>query len=98
MKKTILLAVGIIAISTVSCKKARTCSCSYTSTTVTNYTIGGGSSTTDITNGTSESTTEKSTKKNFRKTDGCYSTTIKSTDSGTGWTSATTDETTCTLK
>ncbi len=96
MKKPILLAVAIIAISTVSCKKERTCSCTYSKTTVTSYT--GGGSDTDVTNGSTESTTEKSTKKNFRKNNGCYSTTTKSTDSGTGWTSATTREETCTVK
>lgn len=95
MKKSILLAVAVISIATVSCKKEHTCECTTVSTTVT--TSGSISQTTTSTS-SSKTTAEKQTKKYFRMDQGCYGTTSKNTNSGTGYTSETTNETACTLK
>lgn len=95
MKKSILLAVAVISIATVSCKKERTCDCKTTATTVT--TVGSSSNTT-VSSTANKETTAKQSKKYFRMDQKCYSTVSKSNNSGTGYTSETTYDTTCEVK
>lgn len=85
MKKSLLFAVAVVALATVSCKKERTCECTST------YTVNGVSTgTTDV----DKYTTEKQSKKYFRKSNSCYSMTIKQTNGGV----QSVTERTCTLK
>jgi hypothetical protein len=99
MKNTLLLAVAVISIATVSCKKERTCEC--TSTTSTTYTSGNQSVTTTSSSSNKE-TAEKQSKKFFRMDNGCYGTTTKTSDTGTSGGQAyieeTTVETSCDVK
>ena len=96
MKKILILATAFIALSTVSCKKSRKCTCTINGVTVTNY--DGGDSDTDTFTETYTTTAEKQTKKYFKENSNCYSTTTKKTNSGSGWTSQQTIERECTLK
>lgn len=95
MKKILILAVAIVAISTVSCKKERTCDCKTTTTTVVTFTGGsasGSSSSTD------KVTAEKMSKKFFKRANSCYDNTTETTETEPGSTTVTTDVTTCELK
>lgn len=95
MKKILLLAVAVVAISTVSCKKERTCDCKTTTTDVT--TFSGGSSTSSSSS-TDKQTAEKMSKKFFKRATSCYGNTTETTSTGTGYTTVSTDVTTCDLK
>lgn len=99
MKKTLMLAVAVISIATVSCKKERTCEC--TSTTTTTYSSGNQSVTT-TSNSSSKETSEKQSKKFFRMDNKCYGTTTKTTDTGSNggvaYTEETTVDTSCDVK
>lgn len=78
MKKIILLAVVAASVTIVSCRKERTCSCTWTNTT----TPTTGASTTST--GTYKVTMDKQKSKDFRLTQGCYDT--KSTQTFTNYT------------
>jgi hypothetical protein len=96
MNKLILLSAIAISVITASCKKERTCECTNTKTTVTNFNNGISTTDTDIT--TSKVTSEKQTKKYFRTHQQCYSYTNNLTHVGNGYTAETTDNHDCTLK
>lgn len=93
MKKIILLA-AVVALTTVSCKKERSCSCTVTSTTTT--TIGSSSSTSSSTS-TNKRTNEKDTKKNFRRDAGCFNYEKTKVTSFSGGSSTDVDKYVCTL-
>lgn len=96
MNKIILLSAIVISIAAISCKKERSCECTYTNTTVTTFNSGGTFTNTDVS--TSKVTAEKQTKKFFRTHNACYSYTSKNTQIESNYTDVTTNEANCTLK
>ncbi len=95
MKKIILYTLFIVTL-TASCKKERTCKCVINSSTV--KTEDTGKIFVSSTANGYSSVTNKQRKKKFRIENKCYSTTAKTSDSGSSWTSVTTTEKTCTIK
>lgn len=79
MKRIILLAVVAVAVTTVSCRKDRTCDCKY-STTIS----GGGTS---FSSTSSTKVTKAKQKKNYFKAyESCYSSTATWVDNGATYT------------
>lgn len=95
MKKIILSAFVIVSFMVTSCRKERSCECTVTTTTV--HSTGSiSTSNTDVY--TSHVTKEKETKKYFRITQQCYSTTSTDTRLQGNTTTTTTEDASCTLK
>jgi len=92
MKKNIVLAIAVIGITTVSCRKQRTCECK-TNTTEVESTNNG--SITTITNTSDKVTKDKQLKKEFRRDQHCYS--QQYTDISNNGKTQTTYVTDCTL-
>jgi hypothetical protein len=93
MKKLLILAVVAGAVAT-SCRKERTCECSIVSTFTP---ANGGAATT--TNYTQKTTKDKQKAKEFRYSEGCYSTTeTQTTTTPTISAGTTVDTRTCEMK
>lgn len=97
MKKIILSAALIIGLTTVSCRKERSCECKTNETEVR---IGFGEQTT-VSNSSTKVTKAKQKKNRFQQTEGCYSETYSYNSSGgngpTAWSSVTTVDSNCEL-
>lgn len=95
MKKTLILAVVALSLTTVSCKKDRTCDCTVTETKVTTNPAG---SFTNSDTWTTKQTAEKQSKKYFRMDNNCYNSTETDTKISGNQTTVTTTGSSCTLK
>jgi len=106
MKKIILLAVVAVAVTSLSCRKTRTCACTTATSLVT--VVGGVSSTNPAGSGYPQTSSDNITMDKQKAIDfkeyggpgggGCYSKTTTNTFTFTGGTGTTTDVQTCTIK
>jgi hypothetical protein len=98
MKSTLLLAVIFLGLTTVSCRKTRTCECKTTETEV----IIGYGERTEVDYYSDKVTKEKQKKKSFKYYENCFSEKYSYTSDGgngpTAWSSTTTVETICEVK